>query len=429
MGTAPDASVGQRYQQMAPSASVHSGSPQAKLQKSQIAYDEFEEDDLESLDISDLPQSPSTFANGRLPNTIIGPPIKLIGTPLPANFVVADTLYPIAPPENEHDGRCRSKYVRSAEINEEQENIEYSKYWSDHQDDPIFAERPSDESTMSIEDALAKVKQSFVDGEVRDESTKSRSQSRSDSVRRESVDKYSALASIEQNIAEEKARLAARLAELERKKKLQNGKYKLSSQPSTPGDRQGMVKQEQQTSPQLSTSKQSWESDRDTEAVLVALGVTGSPKPVDTGPLPSYRGGPPDDNLNSTDTPHQPNDRSSSGSTPHFQGSGPRPPPFRQDFHPSGAGGSPLSAGTGYVNAQNYNANGADYTNGHSDYGADGQIQSPVGSRSEKSMSRKRSFARRDSPSDEEDTPARRQQDDITPKLKKRQPKVAEAYR
>ena len=91
--------------------------------------------------------------------------------------------------------------------------------------------------------------------------------------------------------------------------------------------------------------------------------------------------------------------------------------------------GSSPSGVSGYVNAYAYNANGAENGNGHPDYPVEGQVPSPIESRSEKSISRKRSFARRDSPSDEEETPARRQEDDVTPKLKRRQPKVAAAYR
>lgn len=424
MSRAPDDAAANPYHQTKLSSSTQSRSPP---QGKETADDEIEEDDLDSLDIPDLPPSQSSFASVQLPKTVMAPPIRLICTPLPGNFVVADTLYPIASPAPELKGRCQSKYVGSADIDEEHENVEYSKYWNDHRDDPIFAERPSDDSTMSVDDAIALVRQRYVDGEARDRSSKSRSQSRSVSVRRKSVDKYSALTSIEQSIAAEKAKLAAKLAELERKKKLQNGKHASPSQAaagSLPTDGQAMVKQEQKTPSQTATSRKPLRSDEETEAVLAALGVTGSPKPVDTGPLPPYLGGSPgslDDNVNSADTSSQPSNHRSNVSTPY--------PPLRQNSYTGGAGGSPVSTEPGNINAQSYNANGADYTNGHASYVADGQMQSPIESRSEKSGSQKRSFARRDSSSDEEETPARRQEDDVTPKLKRRQPKVAEAYR
>lgn len=74
----------------------------------------------------------------------------------------------------------------------------------------------------------------------------------------------------------------------------------------------------------------------------------------------------------------------------------------------------------------NMNGNG----NGHGRYPTDGHThaQSPVKIRSERSVGRKREYDNRDS-SDEDDTPRRRQADDVTPKLKRRQPKVDAAYR
>ena len=100
----------------------------------------------------------------------------------------------------------------------------------------------------------------------------------------------------------------------------------------------------------------------------------------------------------------------------------PPPMPFREQSYPDGKYGSPLSAGL---------TNGVDHSNGGNGTGyfsspTDGQGPSPIELRSEKSLSRKR---HRESLSDEEDTPKRRQEDDFTPKLKKRQPKVAPAYR
>ena len=70
--------------------------------------------------------------------------------------------------------------------------------------------------------------------------------------------------------------------------------------------------------------------------------------------------------------------------------------------------------------------NGNGNVNGVFNPPTDRQASSPIELRSENSLSRKR---HRDSSTDEEDTPKRRQQDDYTPNFKKRQPKVADAYR
>ncbi|KAK4695920.1 hypothetical protein P7C71_g1923, partial [Lecanoromycetidae sp. Uapishka_2] len=415
-------------QQLGGPPDVVTGGPSP--QDYQTSYDEIEEDDLESLSIPDLPPSPSTFASVQISNAVMAPPIKLNGAPLPANSVVADTLDPIAPPAI--DGRCRSKYVSSADIDEEHEHSEYSKYMHDHQSDPIFAERPSDESTMSVEDAFAIIRQLRVDGELREGPSKSRSPSRSTSVRRESVDKAAALVNIEQNIAAEKAKLAARLAEIERRKELQNGKHASPSQTaagSPSSDRPVIFKKEQQSPMLSSTFKKPMITDQQVEVVLAALGVTGTPKPVDTRPLPPYLGESqriPAENFNPADS--GPNDQSSSGSTPRPQGHGPHPASLRQSSYLGGADGSPHAAASNDVNAHSYNANGTQHDNAHSNDTTQEYNQSPNDSRLATLGSRKRSFAHRGSSSDDEDTPARRQEDDVTPKLKRRQPKVAEAY-
>ena len=55
---------------------------------------------------------------------------------------------------------------------------------------------------------------------------------------------------------------------------------------------------------------------------------------------------------------------------------------------------------------------------------------SPTQSRSDSVFSRKRSYEQRvESSSDDDDDSPRRQEEDVTPKHKKRQPKVAAAYR
>ena len=66
--------------------------------------------------------------------------------------------------------------------------------------------------------------------------------------------------------------------------------------------------------------------------------------------------------------------------------------------------------------------------NGYGRSANEGNSISPTKLRSERSNGRKREYDNRES-SDESETPGRRQADDVTPKLKRRQPKVAEAYR
>lgn len=100
----------------------------------------------------------------------------------------------------------------------------------------------------------------------------------------------------------------------------------------------------------------------------------------------------------------------------------------RQSQYDGTTDASPPSAGSGHMDPYGYGTNVEENGNGYFTNQANG-LPSPAQLRSEKSFSLKGSYDRRDSISDEEETPARRQEDDVTHKLKRRQPQVAEAYR
>ena len=107
----------------------------------------------------------------------------------------------------------------------------------------------------------------------------------------------------------------------------------------------------------------------------------------------------------------------------------PPPPPKLQRPHSfDGVNDGPLSAGSANGNSNSYSISRGGHLNGNAKPSANGQIASPSQIRSEKANGRKRDYEHRGS-SDEDDAPKRRQADDVTPKLKKRQPKVAAAYR
>lgn len=91
----------------------------------------------------------------------------------------------------------------------------------------------------------------------------------------------------------------------------------------------------------------------------------------------------------------------------------PPPPPLRH--HPGTSNVAPSD-----INLEN--------GNGHVRYIVDGHPTTPNKMKLERSNGRKREYDSRDS-SDESETPRRRQADDVTPKLKRRQPKVDAAYR
>ena len=97
-------------------------------------------------------------------------------------------------------------------------------------------------------------------------------------------------------------------------------------------------------------------------------------------------------------------------------------PPLQTSPHEYRVDQSPDS---GVVDQYAYSTNG----NSHQPCGNDGQAASPTQYHTERSLSRKRSYDQCEESSSEEGDSPRRQEDDITPKHKKRQPKVAAAYR
>lgn len=111
----------------------------------------------------------------------------------------------------------------------------------------------------------------------------------------------------------------------------------------------------------------------------------------------------------------------------------PPAPPLRKSSTYDGNNESPPSSGSSHGHA-NGHTNGhtiqtMETENGYRRYSADGPPVSPIKLRSERVNIRKRDYDHRDSSEDERENERRRQEDDYTPKLKRRQPKVAEAYR
>lgn len=108
----------------------------------------------------------------------------------------------------------------------------------------------------------------------------------------------------------------------------------------------------------------------------------------------------------------------------------PPPPPLpkRKSSTLDGAQDSPISPEFGHVH-NSHAAYNPDHINGYNGFPADGKLYSPVKIRSERVVVRKREYDARDSSDDERGKERKRQVDDVTPKLKRRQPKVAAAYR
>ena len=257
------------------STSLNSRSTPSTPHKNQALEYEFEEDDLDSLDVPDMPQTTLEFSNASKH------PVSLIGHPLPGNFVVADALEPFPPPLPQDEGCCKSKYQYDASPDAYLANIRDSKHWDkDHSNDVAFSEIADDGKVIPLDEIRLAIRQRHAHPELSDElNRESRSQSRTFYTAQDSLEVKMTLDRMERQLAETKAKLQAKLdkgrpAYPRRASSLISAKLEVSPL------QDHEIKEEFQTPPQSSTLEKSFKSEQDAEDVLAALGVTGSPKPV-----------------------------------------------------------------------------------------------------------------------------------------------------
>ena len=256
------------------SASVKLQSTPPNPNQTQVLDYSFEEDDLDSLDIPDLPKN---FTNASQE------PINLIGQPLPGNFVVADALAPFPQPAPQDQGCCKSKYHHDASLDVCLETFKNSKYWDkEHADDVAFSDLPAEGKIIPVDEILWMIRQRRAHPELSDNTTRdSRSQSRTVSMNQDSLEVKITLDQIEHELAETKAKLQAKLD----KGRVTNPVHASplqSVKAEQPPFRDHDIKAEYQTPPRSATLEKPIKFEQDAEDVLAALGVTGSPKPVTT---------------------------------------------------------------------------------------------------------------------------------------------------
>lgn len=268
------------------------------LHKARVLVHDFEGDDLDSLDIPDLPSTTLPFTNASRES------INLISHPLPGNYIVADALAPFPSPAPQDEGCCRSKYQYDASLDACLEHFKDSKYWDkEHADDVVFSDLPAaDGKVVPLDKVLSTIRQRRAHPESSDDNRNSRSQSRTVSMNQDSLEVKLSLDRMERELAETKAKLQAKLGS-----KGTTASPVQASPPHTyppqsvkvepPYLHNYEIKDEYQTPPQSTTSEKQIKSEQDTEDILAALGVTGAPKPVTAIPWPDqYVGhGSPDD--------------------------------------------------------------------------------------------------------------------------------------
>ena len=227
---------------------------------------ELEEDDLFSLDVPDFPPSTAQYGESLVP---------LVGMPIPANFVVADALFPMDPPAPEANGRCQSKYVRTFQADALSMNIKQSIYWKDHKEDVIFASIPTDGDLVSFDECRSMVREHQKSQE--ELLREGRSESRSAvPPRRDVVEAAASLEQLEKALAQAKADIANREKKQKEKKGVQSP---VEAHRPIKGEEMS-VKTEPMSPPQHATIESGAGYENDPEDVLASLGVTGTAKPI-----------------------------------------------------------------------------------------------------------------------------------------------------
>ena len=205
---------------------------------------------------------------------------------MPANFIVADAVWPIQPPLPEDEGRCQSKYVHDADAEASLESIRDSPYWKDHEEDTIFLEILDSGNSVSIDDCRSKIQERQkqpLDSEMQ---ATSRSQSRSVAPRSaEAAEMAESLETLERALAEAKAKQAEMIRNRKKPKQRQGSNFQEQHLQQEFSD-STKIKTEHQSPPQSANSETSGRRPQDTEDILASLGVTGAPKPV---PHPSRK--------------------------------------------------------------------------------------------------------------------------------------------
>ena len=268
-------SMGQPDQRTHSLTSMNSESTPLTLYNAQLLDYDFEEDDLDCLDIPDLPQTSLHFTNASQQ------PVSLISQPLPGNFVVADALAPFPSPAPQDDGYCKSKYQNNASLEACLEHFKDSKYWDkEHADDVAFSDLPAHGKVIPIDEILLTIRQRRAHPESSDEFNRdSRSQSRTASMNQDSLEVKITLDRMERELAETKAKLQAKLDKGRAANPVHSSPLQpLKSEQPPPQDHE--IKEAYQTPPQSATFEKPIKTEQDAEGVLAALGVTGAPKPV-----------------------------------------------------------------------------------------------------------------------------------------------------
>lgn len=140
---------------------LQSYSAKPKTPPVEFNHSQPEEDNLNALDIPDIPPSSTSL----LDEIILAghASFRLVKRPLPSNFIVADALAPFETSRGEDQGRCESKYWPKGDLGKIYQHVKDSNDWDDVLNDPIFLTIPEESEIVPLGDLTSLYNQTHCD--------------------------------------------------------------------------------------------------------------------------------------------------------------------------------------------------------------------------------------------------------------------------
>ncbi|KAI4205363.1 MAG: hypothetical protein LQ350_000404 [Teloschistes chrysophthalmus] len=150
--TTPTEAVSKSRTSRNSSVSMHTMSASPKSQPAEVT-EEADEDDLSMLDVPDVPAATDgSFAS-------------LVARPIPSNYIVADALDPFDAPQPEDNGHCQSKYITQDTSNTFEKTVKETRYWEELKKDPIFVPPRNISRVISLDAIMSIYQPHHNDGE------------------------------------------------------------------------------------------------------------------------------------------------------------------------------------------------------------------------------------------------------------------------
>ncbi|KAL8953153.1 MAG: hypothetical protein Q9222_000974 [Ikaeria aurantiellina] len=392
------------------SVSMHSMSVTPKQQNVEaIGQNDDDDDEISKLDIPDIPViTDGSFAN-------------LVDRPLPANDVVADALEPFDPPQPENNGRCRSKYMVIDASSTFMNCVRETRYWGDLKHDPVFLALETGSNVIPLDQILSTYQPRAMSEERYSAEVEEGEWARRTDPATRTTEGHDLMDKLEHTLSTEQSmKRSDRAAQSDLADSHQLTKSITGNKPAPPLE-------ESLASRAAALPQRPEYSNIRPYPPPPNKVPSPPPSPERTPPLRSRT-----PSMYELDEYHE-HGRANGGDGLSTDALDPFEPPPLPAHLPKpasydGACEGPLPSGSPNGHVDGKTTTNTHHINGYGKRSSSDQSTSPIRLRTVNANGRKRDH---EQPvlSDEDNTPKRRQVDDTKSKLKKRQPKVAAAYR